>query len=174
MSPEHSSTLVIRCAARRCSAARFSHTNRADSTTMARSLLCGSTQQICVRLRMSRPVRAGVVVSVSEVDTGEQGPQRYRVRLAAVLWTAPVLLVSAGFSWAIIDLSMGHVEDSGGLLTVPIAFAAVAVFLLVNVFTARDGLQARQLSSPLITLGSVSLLILACFGVAVLKGLVQR
>ena len=113
-------------------------------------------------------------MSMSEVATGEHGPQRHRVRLAAVLWTAPVLLVSAGFSWAIVDLSMGHLDDAGGLLTVPIAFAAVGVFLLVNVFTARDGQQARQLSNPLITLGSVSLLIVACFGVALLKGLVQR
>ena len=123
---------------------------------------------------MSWPVRAGVVVSVSEVATGEQGPQRYRVRLAAVLWTAPVLLVSAGFSWAIVDLSMGHLDDAGGLLTVPIAFAAVAVFLLASVMVARDGQQARQRSSPLITLGSVSLLIMACFGVALLQGVVQR
>lgn len=94
--------------------------------------------------------------------------------MTAVLWTAPVLLVSAGFSWAVVDLSMGHLDDVGGLLTAPIAFAAVAVFLLVNVFTARDGQQARQLSSPLITLGSVSLLIVAFFGVAFLKTLVQR
>ncbi len=114
------------------------------------------------------------MVPMSEVATGEQGPQRYRVRLAAVLWTAPVLLVSAGFSWAIVDLSMGHLDDAGGLLTVPIAFAAVAVFLLINVCTARDGQQARQLSSPLVTLGSLSLLMVACFGVALLKSLVQR
>ena len=116
------------------------------------------------------------MVSMSDVVTGagEQGPQRYRVRLTAVLWTVPVLLVSAGFSWAIIDLSMGHLDDASGLLTVPIAFAAVAVFLLVNVCTAGDGQQARQRSSPLVTLGSVSLLMLACFGAAFLKALVQR
>lgn len=114
------------------------------------------------------------MVSVSEVATGEQEPQRHRVRLTAVVWTAPVLLVSAGFSWAIIDLSMGHLDDASGLLTVPIAFAAVAVFLLINVCTTRDGQQARQRSSPLITLGSVSLLILACFAAALLKALVQR
>lgn len=137
---------------------------------------CGMPQYLCVRLRMSRPAEHGVVVSMPDVVTGagERGPQRYRVRLTAVLWTAPVLLVSAGFSWALVDLSMGHLDDVGGLLTVPISFAAVAVFLLVNVCTAGDGQQARQRSSPLVALGSVSLLIMACFGAAFLKALVQR
>lgn len=114
------------------------------------------------------------MVSVSDVGTGEQGPQRHRVRLTATLWTAPVLLVSAIFCAGIVDLSMGHLDDASGLLTVPIAFAAAAVFLLVTVFTARDGQEARQRSSPLVTLGSVSLLILACFGAAILQALGQR
>ena len=110
------------------------------------------------------------------VDMGheEHDPSRGRVRMTAVLWTAPVVLVSTIFCWAIVDLSMGHVEDTGGLLAVPIVIAIVALILLVTVFTARDGQEAQQCSSPLVTLGTVSLLILACVVAVFLQGLGQR
>lgn len=85
-----------------------------------------------------------------------------------------MLLVSTIVCWAIVDLSMGHVDEEGGLLAVPGLFAIVALVLLVTVFTARDGQDAQQCSRPLVTLGTVSLLILTCVAAVVLQGLGQR
>ena len=98
------------------------------------------------------------VAMSSSIDT-DRGPRH--VRLAATLWTVPSLLVSAFFVWAIVDLSMGHLDDSGGLLMVPIAIAIAAVGVLITVYLAPSEHEARQRSTPLLVLGMISLLIIA-------------
>ncbi len=90
--------------------------------------------------------------------------------MTAALLTVPILLVSTAFSWAIDDLSMGHVEDSSALLMVPIGIAAFALFVLVTVFLAPSAAEAQARSRPLVTVGTVSVLILLCLLSAVLTG----
>lgn len=93
-------------------------------------------------------------------DTDTDCTQPQHPRLMATLWTAPSLLVSAFFVWAIVDLSMGHLDDSSGLLMIPIAVALAAVGVLIAVYLAPSDDEARQRSTPLLVLGMVSLLIM--------------
>ena len=91
-----------------------------------------------------------------ETDRTPQHP-----RLAATAWTVPSLLVSAFFVWAIADLSMGHLDESSGLLMIPIAVAIAALGVLISVYLAPSNHEARQRTTPLLALGMLSLLIIA-------------
>ena len=93
------------------------------------------------------------------IETDRTRPPQHP-RLAATAWTVPSLLVSAFFTWAIIDLSMGHLADSSGLLMIPIAVAIAAIGVLIAVYLAPSEHEARQRSTPLLVLGMLSLLIL--------------
>lgn len=94
----------------------------------------------------------------SSIDTDHRQPRH--PRLAATLWTVPSLLVSAFFVAAIVDLSMGHLDESSGLLMIPVAVAIAAVGVLSAVYLAPSEHEARQRSTPLLILGMLSLLIL--------------